>query len=62
MIGIIVPFTITSNVQYFFFIFPSFWITKFLLDSTIMYFALSLLSSTIWLYALYNKFNKKLSE
>ena len=62
MIGIIVPFTITSNVQYYFSIFPSFWIAKFLLESNIIYFILSVLSITIWIYVLYKKFNKKLSS
>lgn len=61
MIGIVVPFTITSNVEYYFSLLPSFWIGKFILDLSFFNFSISLVSISLWIFVLYKRFLKKLS-
>ncbi|XMB73048.1 ABC transporter permease [Mycoplasmatota bacterium WC30] len=62
MIGIVVPFTITSEVQYYFLILPSFWIGKLTLDLSLNIFIISFFSILIWVFVLYKKFLRKLSK
>ena len=62
MIGIFVPFILSSNVEYYFSLLPSLWIGKFALDSSFNYFLVSLVSISIWIYVLYKKFIIKLSK
>ena len=62
MIGIIVPFTLSSEVEYYFSLLPSFWIGKFLLESSFYYFLISFLSILMWIFVLYKKFLRKLSK
>lgn len=61
LIGIVIPFMITTEVQYYFSPLPSFWIAKFRLDSNFEYFIITLFSITIWIIILYKRFIKKLS-
>lgn len=62
MIGIIIPFVIIDNVQYYFSILPSFWIAKFLIESNLIYFFIALSMTTIWIFIIYKKFIKKLTS
>ncbi len=62
MIGIFIPFLVTTDVQYYFAFIPSFWIGKFTIDPGLNYYILSLLSISVWTYFSYIKFFKKLSK
>ena len=62
MIGIVVPFTLSSEVEYYFSLLPSFWIGKFTLELSFSYFLISFISILIWIYVLYRKFLLKLSK
>lgn len=62
MIGIVVPFTISSEVQYYFSLLPSFWIGKLTLDLSLNNFIISFVSILVWIFVLYRKFIRKLSK
>jgi len=60
MIGIPAPFFITSNVQYILWILPSFWLAKFALENSPLYFIFGIITSIIWILLLIKKFVKKI--
>lgn len=60
MIGLPVPFFITSKVQYLFSVLPSFWIAKLCINRSFLYLLPAVLLSAIWIYLLYKKFDRKL--
>lgn len=61
MLGLLVPFFFVSQVQYFFSVLPSFWIAKFIMEQNSLFLLPALLSLLIWIYPLYQKFNKKIA-
>lgn len=60
MLGLPVPFFITSDIQYLFALLPSFWTAKFAVSSHIIFTVPALLSSLIWIQFLYKRFEQKL--
>lgn len=60
MLGLPVPFFLTSGVQYLFAPLPSFWLAKFCLEGSAFYFLLSFLAYGVWIRFLYKKFERKL--
>lgn len=61
MLGLPVPFFLFSGTQYLFSPLPSFWIAKLSKELSPLYAALALITSVLWLWALYGRFVKKLS-
>lgn len=60
MIGLPIPFFLFSKFQFMFSIFPSFWISKFVLEKNIFY-IFPYIFTTILLFALfYGKFKRKI--
>ncbi len=61
LMGLPVPFFLLSGVQYLFSILPSFWIAKLVVEDSYLYAIPALLTSFLWMWALYGRFAKKLS-
>lgn len=61
MLGLLVPFFFVSQVQYWFSALPSFWIAKFIMEQNSLFLLPALLSLLMWIYPLYQKFNKKIA-
>lgn len=61
MLGLPVPFFLTSGIQYLFAPLPSFWIARLSLESKYLNLLPALLTAFIWLWILYGRFEKKLS-
>lgn len=61
MLGLFVPFFLSTDVQYLFSPFPSFWIAKFCMAPSAIFLAPALLSSLLWIWLLYRKFTRKIS-
>lgn len=62
MVGLIVPFVFNDNIQYIVGFLPSFWIAKYAMYESLLYFIISLIMTSIWIYLLYLKFLNKLSK
>lgn len=60
MLGLPVPFFLSSNVQYLFSLLPSFWIAKLVLEHNALFLPPAMISLFIWLGLLYRKFNQKI--
>ena len=58
MLGLPIPFFITSSVQYLFSLLPSFWIAKLCTENNYLLLLPALMSSVVWLWLLYKKFEK----
>lgn len=61
MLGLPVPFFITSKVQYLFFVLPSFWIAKLCMDRYFLFLLPAILVSALWVCMLSKKFCRKLA-
>lgn len=61
MIGLPLPFFLTSYHQYYFSLLPSFWIARLVIDQNIIYAVPALVTAILWIILLYSKFNRKLS-
>ncbi|MPN00882.1 hypothetical protein SDC9_148080 [bioreactor metagenome] len=61
MLGLLVPFFLFSEILYLFSPLPSLWIAKLCLDHHFWPAAPALLSSLLWIWILYGRFEKKLS-
>lgn len=61
MLGLFVPFFLSSDVQYLFSFLPSFWIAKLCMEQTAIFLFPALASSLIWILLLYRKFNRKIA-
>jgi fluoroquinolone transport system permease protein len=60
MLGLPIPFFLFSNVQYWFFFLPSYWIAKLCIEQNYIFGVPALLSSILWMKILYRKFDRKL--
>ncbi len=60
MLGLPVPFFLSSGVQYLFSPLPSFWIAKFCVKRDAILLLPAILSSLLWVWLLYRKFEQKL--
>ena len=60
ILGLPVPFFLLSGVQYLFAVLPSFWIAKLSLEQNVLYFIPALLTSIVWIWFLYRKFERKM--
>ncbi|MGB7606701.1 MAG: hypothetical protein WBL93_14620 [Lutisporaceae bacterium] len=60
MLGLPIPFFLESNAQYLLSPLPSFWIAKLCMEQDILFLLPALISSLIWIYLLYWKFNRKI--
>jgi fluoroquinolone transport system permease protein len=60
MLGLPVPFFIMSGVQYLFSPLPSLWIARLCMEHNYFFALPAVLTSVIWLWLLYRKFNQKL--
>ncbi len=60
MLGLPVPFFLSSDVQYAFLVLPSFWIAKLCMMKDIKLMLPALLSVMIWIIIPYKKFNQKI--
>lgn len=56
MLGIPIPFFITSPVQYSAFFLPSFWIAKMAIETNYLFSFGAIVSLAVWGFALYRKF------
>jgi len=61
MLGLPVPFLLLSKIQYLFSFLPSFWIAKLCMEQNVLFILPTLLVSGIWMWALYQKFMRKLT-
>lgn len=61
MLGLPVPFFLFSGIQYLFSALPSFWIAKLFIGGNYLLVLPALFISTIWIWYLYKRFEKKLS-
>ncbi len=61
MLGLPVPFFLSSGAQYLFSPLPSFWIAKVCLENSILFAFPALFTSLIWTWALWRRFRKKLT-
>ncbi|MDW7659426.1 MAG: hypothetical protein SCM11_19840 [Bacillota bacterium] len=61
MLGLPVPFFLLTGIQYLFAPLPSFWIAKLSLENQYLYLLPALLTSVLWLWVLFGRFEKKLS-
>ncbi|BCJ96056.1 ABC transporter permease [Anaerocolumna cellulosilytica] len=61
MLGLPVPFFVFSDIQYLFLPLPSFWIAKFCIGQDFIFLIPGFLSSLIWVFLLYRKFDKKIA-
>ncbi len=59
MLGLPVPFFLFSEVQYLFSILPSFWIAKLCMEKDLIFLIPALLTSLLWIWPLYKRFEKK---
>jgi fluoroquinolone transport system permease protein len=60
MLGLLVPFFIMSGAQYLFSPLPSLWIARLCMEHNYFFALPAVLTSAIWLWLLYGKFNQKL--
>lgn len=60
-LGLPLPFFIMSNIQYLFSPLPSFWIAKLCMKNNYIFVLPFILTSVIWLWLFYKKFNQKLT-
>lgn len=62
LLGLPVPFFLTSGTQYLFLPLPSFWLAKLCVEASGLWFAVpALLTSLLWMGLLYGRFSRKLS-
>jgi fluoroquinolone transport system permease protein len=59
-LGLPIPFFLFSAVQYLFSVLPSFWIAKLWLEGNYLFTIPALLTSFLWIWVLYGRFEKKL--
>jgi len=62
MLGLPIPFFLQSKVQYLLAPLPSFWIAKLCMEKYFILLLPALISSLIWIYLLYWKFNRKIEN
>lgn len=62
MLGLPVPFFLSSGLQYLFSPLPSFWIAKFSVERDILLLLPAILFSLLWVRLLYRKFEQKLVQ
>lgn len=60
MIGLMVPFFLSTNIQYLFALLPSLWIAKLCLEKNFIFIIPTFLTSIIWILVLYRQFARKL--
>lgn len=61
MLGLFVPFFVSSDVQYLFSLLPSFWIAKLCMEQNAIFLFPALASLLIWISLLYRKFDRKIA-
>jgi len=61
MLGLPVPFFLSSGAQYLFSPLPSFWIAKLCLERGLLFLPPALLTTAVWISLLYRQFLRKLS-
>ena len=59
-VGLLVPFFITSGLQYLFAPLPSFWVAKMCVEGDYLLLLPALLISILWIWGLYSRFQRKL--
>lgn len=59
-IGLPIAFLVKSNFQYFAAIFPSFWLTKYMMETKFIFCILAIVTSVCWFFVLYKKFEQKI--
>ncbi|QVK16767.1 ABC transporter permease [Mycoplasmatota bacterium] len=62
MIGLVIPYFIDNGTQYLFSFLPSFWIAKLMISPNYLSFLYATITSILWIWLLYKKFDKKLSS
>lgn len=61
MLGLFIPFFLSSDIQYLFSTLPSFWIAKFCMGQNAIFLLPALVSSLIWIWPLYRKLSGKVA-
>lgn len=61
MLGLFVPFFLSSNVEYLFAPLPSFWLAKLCITRNMVLIFPALLSSALWVFMLYRRFIRKIA-
>lgn len=61
LLGLPVPFFLTSHVQYLFSLLPSFWIAKLCMLQNPIFILPAFVSSLIWIWFLYGKLKRKIA-
>ena len=59
MLGLMIPFFLSSWIQYLFWFLPSLWIAKLSLEENLLFMFPALATSLVWIWLLYRKFRKK---
>lgn len=59
-VGIIAPFLVSDKFQIIFFLFPSFWISKFVIENKVFDFVVFIIVSMVWVLLLLKKFMLKI--
>jgi fluoroquinolone transport system permease protein len=60
LLGLPVPFFLSSGVQYLFSGLPSFWVAKLCTDGNTLDVIPAVFVTLVWIWALYGKFQRKL--
>lgn len=61
MLGLFIPFFLSSDVQYLFALLPSFWLSKLCITGRVDLMLPALLSSALWILMLYRRFERKIA-
>ncbi len=61
MLGLPVPFFLSSNIQYLFALLPSFWIAKLCVENNYLFALPAFVMSLIWIALFFKRFEKKLT-
>ena len=61
MLGLPVPFFLSSNIQYLFILLPSFWIAKLRVENNYLFVLPAIVVSLIWIVLFYKRFERKLT-
>ena len=59
MMGLVVPFFLTSGIQFIFSVLPSFWIAKLFIEENFLYSVPALLTALLWIFLFYRRFARK---
>jgi fluoroquinolone transport system permease protein len=60
ILGLPAPFFLTGKLQFILFFLPSFWVAKYAIEKQVIFIVVGILTATVWVILLYQKFKKKI--